>query len=49
MHPDIALADVLKDFWPIILPPVYFRWAGGQPGIGVFNATFTTLITRLHS
>ena len=48
MHPDIALADVLKDFGSIVLPPVYFRLAGGQPAIGVLNATFTTLITRLH-
>jgi len=48
MRPDIALADVLKNFWPIVLPPVYFRWAGGQPGIGIFDATFATLITGLH-
>ena len=48
MHPDIALADVLEDFGPIVLPPVYFGLAGRQPALGVFNATFATLITGLH-
>ena len=47
MHPDIALADVSEDFWSIVLPPVYFLSAGREPAIGVFNATFTALITRL--
>jgi hypothetical protein len=48
MHPDIALADVLENFGPIVFPPVYFGLAGRQPALGVFNATFATLITGLH-
>lgn len=24
VHPDITLADVSENFWPMVLPPVYF-------------------------